>query len=541
EERQDVDLGVPEVVPAVPGAREALGRHAVALRARRRLGELEEVPAHGLLDAGLAGHLDVGARPEVVEPLAMQVELRLDARLARPVERAAAAVHELARRHAARRVVRDELGEPDRPPGLRLHAEHVLGEVLVDLRAHVPLVLGLEQVVGRDGKRHAGVRAPVGQHQALVVAPLRLRLQHAPGELVALARVEPLAERRGPHVVLVLAVLAVEDLRRDRDRRRVVEHRDLERHDREVALDERHHALRADLHALARRRAPHELAPQDAVAQVERALVVDEVRDGQQERLVVDVEPDHLRVRDVDDGLAHAREPVRLLGVPDRPGLVEPVDERPVRVGLAALLDVAAHAEVAVRDGEQRLGHAEVLGGELRLDEPPRLGREAQAVDGALLVGGAADHASPPSVGAAAAASVATRGRSRTVASRSPRSVTTTSAPCACSAAAPTPRSTPSTRPKPPAAPAWTPESASSTTTASAAGTPRSSAARRYVSGAGLPAMCSRAATFPSTTTANRSASPAAARTAGVLREDETTATAAPARATSSRKRTEPG
>ena len=48
--------------------------------------------------------------------------------------------------------------------------------------------------------------------------------------------------------------------------------------------------------------------------------------------------------------------PNACLGVPDRPGLVEAVDEGAVLVGVAALLGVAAQAEVAVADGEERLG-----------------------------------------------------------------------------------------------------------------------------------------------------------------------------------------
>ena len=46
-------------------------------------------------------------------------------------------------------------------------------------------------------------------------------------------------------------------------------------------------------------------------------------------------------------------------------------------VRLAALLRVRPHPEVAVAEGEERLGQAEVVVAELALDEPPRLGREA--------------------------------------------------------------------------------------------------------------------------------------------------------------------
>ena len=110
-------------------------------------------------------------------------------------------------------------------------------------------------------------------------------------------------------------------------------------------------------------------------AEVEHALVVLEVGGVQQQRLVVDEQLHQLRVGHVDDGLAGLGEAERLLGVMDRPGLVEAVQERAVAVRLAALLGVGAHAEVAVADGEQRLGEAQVAAVELALDQPPRVDR----------------------------------------------------------------------------------------------------------------------------------------------------------------------
>ncbi len=64
EERDDVDLRVPEVVALVAAAGHALGRDAVALAARGGLHEREEVEADRLLDAGRSGDLDVRALPE---------------------------------------------------------------------------------------------------------------------------------------------------------------------------------------------------------------------------------------------------------------------------------------------------------------------------------------------------------------------------------------------------------------------------------------------------------------------------------------------
>ena len=90
-----------------------------------------------------------------------------------------------------------------------------------------------------------------------------------------------------------------------------------------------------------------------------------------------------------------------------------------------------------------------------------------------------------------------------------PRSSTTMSAPCARSARAWPTRSTPDDdRRSCPARPASTPASASSNTAACAGSTPSARAAARNVSGAGLPARCSRSATRPSTISSNRSSDP---------------------------------
>src|SRR5699024_103115 len=249
--------------------------------------------------------------------------------------------------------------------------------------------------------------------------------------------------------------------------------------------------------------------------EVDPALVLLEVGDRQQQRLVVDVQLDHRGVRDRDHRLARAGEAEGGFGVVDRPRLVEAVEEGAVALRIAPLLGGAAHPEVAVRGREEGLHEAQVRMG-AGLDQPPLVERQIGAVDG---VGG--QHAT-------AAHEI------------SSRSATTTVAPASASSAAPAPRSTPITAPKPPAAPAPTPETASSSTTARAGSTPRSCAARRKVSGAGLPGRPSRAATLPSTMCSKRSSSPAARSTSSALREEETMARRASA-GRASRKATVPG
>ena len=250
-------------------------------------------------------------------------------------------------------------------------------------------------------------------------------------EPASLARVAALTERGRPDVVLVLAVLAVEELGGDHDRCGPVEQCDLEMHHREVPVLEADHALRADLHPLAARGSPDERAVGDTGPEVHRPLVLIEICFPKQERLVVDVELEELGVGHVDDRLAGLREGERLLGVQDGPGLVEAVQERAVRVGVAALGRVGPHAEVPVADREERLGQPEVVGRWLGLDQSPRLDREPMTGDGR---GDVTDlHV----------ADSCCSGRSVCA-----RSSTTTSAPAASRASRLPPRSTPSTSPK---------------------------------------------------------------------------------------------
>jgi hypothetical protein len=130
-------------------------------------------------------------------------------------------IGELLGRDAARRVVRDVLGDPDRLAGACVHREHRLGEVGVDAVSVVySHAVSISWRYAQARVMWLCARAVAEGHGARrrdrpIVVPLQLGLEHAPVELAGLARVRALAERRVAHVVLVLAVLAVEQLRRD--------------------------------------------------------------------------------------------------------------------------------------------------------------------------------------------------------------------------------------------------------------------------------------------------------------------------------------
>ena len=230
-------------------------------------------------------------------------------------------------------------------------------------------------------------------------------------------------------------------------------------HDRgDRALHERHQPGRAHVDGLPGRRDPLALPPQHPFAQVERALVAHELAVADVERLVVDQQPEHLAVGDVDDRLSRLGVAVGRLGVRQRAHLVEAVQERAGRARRLALVEVRPQADVPVGEREDRLGLGQQVEIEFALGDRPRL-------DG--------EHVGVPIIARSSSSS---------------RSPTTTSAPCARSASAWPVRSTPTTQPKRPARPASTPASASSNTAACAGSAPSARAPARKVSGAGLPA-----------------------------------------------------
>ncbi len=82
--------------------------------------------------------------------------------------------------------------------------------------------------------------------------------EHTVIEMARLARVAAFAECGVGDVVLVLSVLAVEQLRGDHHRCGLVEQRHIEREHRQVAMGEADHPRGHDADTLPGRRAPHE-------------------------------------------------------------------------------------------------------------------------------------------------------------------------------------------------------------------------------------------------------------------------------------------
>ena len=238
EERHHVRLGVPEVVAFVAAAGHAFGGDALLLGLGAGLGQLEQVPAHGLLAGFIAEQLDVAALPEVVQPCPLLGQEQRRAVLLRALERAVAPVGQLLGRHAGRRVVRDELDDADHLPRLDTSRDDRLGEIRSDRRRDLVRGGGLDDVAIRAGQRHPTVCTAIAEDDLAIVVEVQPRHEHAVVEGTHLAGVPTVTEGGGGNVVLILAVLAVEQLRRDDDGRGAVEHRHLERHHGKVAVGE---------------------------------------------------------------------------------------------------------------------------------------------------------------------------------------------------------------------------------------------------------------------------------------------------------------
>ena len=382
EERHHVDFRVPEVMPAVASTSQPLGRNAGGLCPRGGLDQLEDAPAGRLLQLWLATDPNVRTLPEFAQPLALVLHEAAVPHLLRPVDGAVAAESQLLRGHVARGVVANELLQAQVAALRTVDVVDDAGDVLRDLRGDLDVagirgrrIVHAQLVVHGGGDRHAGVVDLVAQGRALRFGlGLVLRDQDALVEGGTLPRVQLTAlDGDGAVVVreLALAVLAVEQLGGDDDGGVRIQQLHFERHDREVALLEADHALGSHAHALAAWGAPDHAAAQHAVAEVEGAAVLADIRVAEAQRLVVDVQAHRLRVRDVDDGLAVAGQAVGILGVGDLPVLVDTIDIGAVDSGIATLWRVAAHAEVAVGLREEGLSHPEVGAVGLRFRPAP--------------------------------------------------------------------------------------------------------------------------------------------------------------------------
>ncbi len=108
---KDETFGVPEGMPVVAGAGEALSRDRPAFGARTGLQHVKEPEPHGLLAVRIAVDLDVGAVPELVEVVTLRVEQALPAGVTRPGDRGRGLVTQRRTGTQARPAVRQVLDD----------------------------------------------------------------------------------------------------------------------------------------------------------------------------------------------------------------------------------------------------------------------------------------------------------------------------------------------------------------------------------------------------------------------------------------------
>jgi hypothetical protein len=337
EERNDVDLCVPEVVALIAAAGDALGRHAEALGAGGRLHELEEVEADRLLDVRGAVDLDVRAAPERLD---LGGVILLDAVIAGrggTVERAVDAREQVAVGRLRGPVVGDELRQPQRLAHPERGLDDEAGAVVLGARAG-----GHVGVMGHPARQ---LQPAVARHQlqqrAAAVGARSDRRQHLLREALAAARIVP-----------GLLGRVRDQLRRDRDARRRVERDDLVVERREMPIRQRCQPARAHQQPLPARSLELDLPHQHPDPHVEHALKAEHTRRREIERLVVDEQPDWRPVRRRGDRLPGTRQPERVFRIDDRPRLVKATEDHARIVRRRALLGRAAHSEIAVADRE---------------------------------------------------------------------------------------------------------------------------------------------------------------------------------------------
>ena len=363
EGRQDERLHVPERVPVVSRAGQALGADGAALGAGPGLERVEQRHADRLLQRGVPLQLHVGAAPESVEVGALALGEPLPAG---PLRRGECGVRLVAKGRPgalARPAVGEELLKTHHLPRLELGRDRDPREVVLALGLRLRPLGAIDHVV------HAGGHAQLARPRAvdepgapLAVTTVLLRHERA-FQRGCCARVVRLRRHR----------LVRHQLRLEHDAGGGVHRLDLVGDRRHRAVHERHQPRGANVDLAASGRAPVHLPAQHAVAQIQHALVAQQVAVADVERLIVHEQADHLAVGHVHQRLAGVWQAVGSLGVGQRAHLVEGVQVGPGHVEGLALVEVAAQADVAVRQGEDGLALPEVVEPQLPLAHGPGL------------------------------------------------------------------------------------------------------------------------------------------------------------------------
>ncbi len=152
ERRQHEALGVPEGVPVIPGAGQALGRDRSLLAAGAGLQGVKEREADRLLQLGVALELDIGAGPEVVQIGTLVGQQAVPAPVLGGRPGGGDLILQGGYRPLSRPSVAQQLDDPQGPSGGKIGCDHEADDVLVGLDARLQALRALEQMIHR--RRH---------------------------------------------------------------------------------------------------------------------------------------------------------------------------------------------------------------------------------------------------------------------------------------------------------------------------------------------------------------------------------------------------
>jgi hypothetical protein len=170
QERQDVDLRVPEVMALVGPAGESARADAAAFGARRRLEQLEQIPPENLLLARLVAiELDVGALPEAPDPAPVLLLDDGEPLLHGPMEGPHRPGADLVRLRGVRVVVAQVLGERERLARPGRDGDHHGREVLLAAEAGGVRARGFDLVVHAAAEREAGALGAKAQDRSQIL------------------------------------------------------------------------------------------------------------------------------------------------------------------------------------------------------------------------------------------------------------------------------------------------------------------------------------------------------------------------------------
>ena len=326
---------------------------------------MEEPEPDRLLNVGVALDLDVGAVPELVQVGALRLQQTHPPAVACAGDRPGGLVAQGGTGAQARPPVRQVLDDAQLLPGSQPADDRGAAPVLASVACDLDASGDLDLMVHRGGHHQSARPGPMHEQRTALMVLVMHGLQRA------------LQRRRHPRVGRHRRLVLIGDelgLHCHADE--LVERGDHVLDGGHAALGQRHQARGRQPYLLAGGRAPLRAAVQRAGPHVDNPLVFEQFAVPDVERFVVDQQAHDLAVGDVDDGLAVLGVAVPGLGVGQRSGLVERAEVGAGQAVGFALVEVAAHADVPVRQSEQRLGLSEQTEVEAGLADMPWLDRE---------------------------------------------------------------------------------------------------------------------------------------------------------------------